>query len=137
VILAQIPATQISPELPRSLAAFWEQLRSLVTLCEKTLEAVRHSDVVPWQMTLFVYMMICLTVRLAPWPGNLKGHMLAVILISMVAVLAGTLTPRLELAIHAAWPQLCLTVGWLLLLLLISLVAKAVVASARTIIRWE
>jgi hypothetical protein len=136
-VVSQLPADPISRKLPLDLAAFWEQLRALVTLCEKTLDAIRTTEVTRWQTALFAYLMICLTVRLAPLPGNLKGHILAIILLTIAAVLAGTLTPRLEEAIAGLWPLLCLTVGWLLLLLMASLMAKAAVSSARAVIKWE
>ena len=136
-VVSQIPQNQIARDLPLNMPAFWEQLRALVTLCEKTLDAVRNTEVATWQRAAFVYLMICLTVRLAPFPGNLKGHVLAVVLLCIAAVLAGTLTPRLEELISASWPLLCLTVGWLLLLLLASLIAKAFISSARTVIKWD
>jgi hypothetical protein len=81
--------------------------------------------------------MVCLTVRLAPRPGNMRGHLIAVAGLGVIAVLAGTLTPRVEEMIALCWPLLALVVGWLLLLLLASLVARAVVTTARHVIKWE
>ena len=146
-ILGQLSQIQVAKDLPWSLSGFWEQLRSLVTLSEKTLDAVWHTpltgsvkDVQPtdsWQSLLFVYLMICLTIRLAPFPGNVRGHLIAVAALGAGAALAGTVTPRLEQLLTAGWPLLSFTVGWLLLLMIVSLLAKAVVTSARSVIKWD
>ncbi|MEK6643132.1 MAG: hypothetical protein AABZ08_04430 [Planctomycetota bacterium] len=136
-VVSHVPADPLPKELPITLAAFWSQIRGLVTLCEKTLDAVLAAEASPYRVALFVYLMICLTVRLAPGPGNLKGHLLAVAAMGGAAILGGTLTPLIEEKVVALWPLLCLVVAWLMLLLFGSLIAKAVITSARSIIKWD
>ncbi len=136
-IVSQLPVDQIPPALPLSLSAFWEQLRKLITLSEGTLNAVRTADGSSWQVLLFVYLMICLTIRMAPFPGNVRGHLGAVVLLGIAAALAGTIWPTLPQVILSAWPLLALSIGWLLLMLLVSLLACGVIQSARMILHSE
>ena len=136
-VLHELSTSQVSRDLPWTLAGFWEQLRALVTLSEKTLDAVRRAQIDSWQSFAFVYLMICLTVRLAPFPGNVRGHLIAIGVLGIVAALAGTVSPRYEEMLAAGWPLLSFTVGWLLLLMILSLLAKALITSARSLIKWD
>lgn len=136
-VVSHVPADPLPKELPVTLSAFWSQMRAVITLCEKTLDAVLSAEASPYRIALFVYLMISLTVRLAPMPGNLKGQLMAVAVLGGVAILAGTLTPVIEQRVVALWPLLCLVVGWLSLLLLGSLIAKALITSARSVIKWD
>ncbi len=128
-ILEQMPKDQIATELPPALSAFWDQLRALITLAEGTLNALRTTDAVPWRLALFVYLMVCFTVRMAPLPGNICGHAGAIVVLGVVAWLTGTVTTGLPEAILSLWPILSLVVGWLLLLLMISLLVRGIVSS--------
>lgn len=136
-VVSHVPVDPLPKELPATLPAFWSQMRAVITLCEKTLDAVLSAEASPYRIALFVYLMISLTVRLAPMPGNLKGQLMAVAVLGGVAILGGTLTPVIEQRVVALWPLLCLVVGWLSLLLLASLFAKAVITSARSVIKWD
>jgi len=130
-VLEQMPKDQIAMQLPPALAAFWDQLRALITLAEGTLAAVRTAEAVPWRTMLFVYLMACFTVRLAPLPGNIRGHMGAIAVAGVVAWLVGTVTTGLAEAILRLWPILSLTVGWLLLLMMFSLLVRGIVSSVQ------
>jgi hypothetical protein len=136
-IVAKLPDDQIPPALPLTLSAFWEQLRRLISLSESTLNAVRAADAESWKLLLFVYLMICLTIRMAPLPGNVRGHVGAVIILGITAALAGTVWPTLPQLILGAWPILALSIGWLILMLLISLIACGIIQSTRMILHNE
>ncbi len=136
-VMEKMPQGQIATELPGSAAAFWEQLRALISLAEGTWNAVRDADGVHWKIAIFVYLLLCLTVRMAPLPGNIRGHVGAVITVGIVACLAGTVVENLADIIHQAWPILSLTVGWLLLLLMFTLVVRGALSSARMILSLE
>ncbi len=136
-IVSKLPADQIPPALPMTLTACWEQLRRLITLSEATLNAVRAADGASWQLILFVYLMICLTIRMAPFPGNVRGHIGAVVILGIVAALAGTVWSTMPQFILNIWPLLALSIGWLLLILLVSLLACGVIQSTRMILHSE
>jgi hypothetical protein len=128
-VLDKMPKDQIPAELPGTLGAFWDQLRGVVTLAEATLNSLRSTENVGWRIVAFVYLMICLAVRMAPLPGNIRGHIGAIAFLGVAAWLAGTVTPGIPEIILKAWPILSLTVGALLLLLMISLIARGVLST--------
>lgn len=136
-IIAQLPADQIPPSMPLSLTAFWEQLRRLITLSENTLNAVRAAETAAWQILLFVYLMICLTIRMAPFPGNVRGHVGAIVILGVIAALAGSVWETMPQLILSAWPLLALSIGWLLLVLLATLLACGIIQTTRLILRTE
>ncbi|HKQ49396.1 MAG TPA: hypothetical protein VJZ71_15100 [Phycisphaerae bacterium] len=136
-IISQLPADQIPPSMPLSLTAFWEQLRRLITLSENTLNAVRGADIAAWQVALFVYLMICLTIRMAPSPGNVRGHVGAVVILGVIAALAGSVWETMPQLILSAWPLLALSIGWVLLVLLATLLACGIIQTTRLVLRTE
>jgi len=130
-VLSKIPVAPLPTEPPTSLGACWEQLRALLTLGEATLNAVREARGGGWRIVAFVYLMICMTVRMAPFPGNGRGHIGAAASFGLLALISASVFPSLPESIVNAWPLLCLTVGWLLLLLLGSLLLNGLIMSAR------
>jgi hypothetical protein len=128
-VMEKMPKDLISGQLPGSLAAFWEQLRGLITLAEGTLNAVRSAENANWRISVFVYLLTCLTVRTAPLPGNVRGHIGAIGSVGVIAWLASTVTPGIPEVILQAWPILTLAIGWLLLLLILSLIVRAVIST--------
>lgn len=133
-VLARIPVDPLPPTLPTTLDGIWSQLRSLLTLGEATMNALFASRLQGWAFLGFVYLMICLTVSLAPSPGNARGQIGAVGSLGLLALISASIFPRLPDLIAHSWPLLCLTVGWLVLLLLLSLAISGVVLSARSIL---
>ncbi len=134
-ILERMPPDGLAKVLPSGVAAFWEQLRALITLAEHTLEAARHTDAAAWKPLLLVYLLTCFSVRMAPLPGNARGHLGAIAAVGTIAALIGTLSPRPAAVIAEVWPVVSLATGWLVLLLLFSLVARGVVSAVQMIAR--
>lgn len=128
-VMDKVPRDLIPAELPRTLAAFWDQLRGVLTLAEGTLKAVRETENVNWRIVVFLYLLICLTVRMAPLPGNIRGHVGAIAFLGVAAWLISTVTSGIPELIQQAWPILSLTVGMLVLLLMISLIVRGVLSS--------
>lgn len=128
-VLTKIPRNLVSTDLPASLSVLWSQLRDVITLAESTLNALRAADMEPLRIVLFTYLMICLTVRLAPIYGNFRGQMAAIAGLAGVTALIGTLTTQPAHWIEKGWPILVLVLGWLILLLTISLVARGIVST--------
>ena len=90
-----------------------------------------------WHTALFSYLMICLTVRMAPFPGNARGHFGAIAASGGILALIGTISTKPSEMIEQAWPLIAVTVGWLTLLMLISLLSKGVVSIIQVIANWE
>ncbi len=134
-IAQKVPVEKIAAETPQSLEAFWSQSRSLIDLAEATSQAIRSADYDRWETWAFAYLLICLTVRAAPFPGNVKGHFAAILTAGGLVWLASTLSPAPGAMIEQSWPVLAVTIGWLLLLLIVSLVARGAFEIAKGLAR--
>jgi len=114
----------VASVLPTTLPGFWEMFRSSITLAETTLAAVLHSDLANWHVWLFLYLLVCLTVRMAPFPGNLRGSLGAIILLGFLTFVVSMLATSTPVSIRNGWPVLSLAVGAVLVLLLFSLLVR-------------
>ncbi len=122
VLPASTEAT--SNTLPLTFNSLWELLRSTIGVAEHVTGIVLSSDFRDWQTWLFVYLIVCLTVRMAPMPGAHRGAIGAVLLIGVLISLVGRFTEASEGAIDGLWDLLNFSVGCLLCLLLLSLMAR-------------
>lgn len=136
-VLARLPGDQLATELPNTMPAFWDQLVGLIRLAEGSLNAIRDAEIVKWQLVLFIYLTICLTVRLGPLYGNLRGHIGAVLVMGVFAWLAGSVVTSLPDMIRSAWPILALAVGCLILLLMMTLVIRAAVTTTKAVLKLD
>ncbi|MFQ5807335.1 MAG: hypothetical protein ACE5I3_12885 [Phycisphaerae bacterium] len=130
-----------SPELPQALpltlAGLWELLRTSITVTENMLNAILSSDLMNWANVLFLYLAVCLTVRMAPFEGNRRGAIGAILLSGLVIGLVASLVSAVEGAVRSSWPILNFAVGVLLFLLLVSLLMSGLVGLVRILARNE
>jgi len=121
--------------LPTSLPLFFATLRELLTLVERLVNVIRQSDLRNWQTLLFLYLVVCMTVRMAPLSGNVRGALGAILLTGVLAFLIGQATGTAEgSAMGSAWPLVTFCVAVSLLLLILSLLATGAVHLVRTIL---
>lgn len=131
-------STLLLPQaLPLTFAGVWDLLRSGVDLLEALVNAIVNSDLPSWPTLLFLYLAICLTVRMAPFEGNRRGAIGAIFLAAVVIALLGSLMPAARAYVESSWPILSFTVGILLLLLLITLAVSGLVGFVRVMARNE
>ena len=123
-VLSGMSGKEVATALPTSLAAFWALLRDQVTIVEQLVNAVMTALPGTWQIWVFLYLLVCLTVRMAPFPGTQRGSLGAILLIGLFFAVLGFVTAGSAHLISAGWGILSLTVATLLLLLLISLVVR-------------
>jgi hypothetical protein len=127
-------AYQLPQALPLSLAGVWELLRGSVTLIEETLNAILRSDLPNWPTVLFLYLSICLTVRMAPFEGNQRGAIGAIVLAAIIiSVVAWGVPSARQFVEETSWPILSFAVGMLLFLLLVSLLVHGVIGFIRVL----
>jgi hypothetical protein len=119
--------------LPTSLPGFFGTIRGSLTLVEHLLNVVRASDLHNWQTLLFLYLVICLTVRMAPLTGNLRGSLGAICLFGIIAFLIGQAT-KSTTAFTSAWPLIVFCVAVLLFLLIFSLLVAGAVGLIKTVL---
>ncbi len=127
-------AGEVLRNLPAGIPAFWDLLRNLIDLMEKTLSVAVHAGGSNWRAWLFMYLLVCLTVRMAPLPGNLRGALAAIVTFGVVAFVVGLIFAPTQSFVERGWSMLSLTVTTLLLLLVISALIRGVVALGRVIL---
>lgn len=120
-------------ELPTSLDLFFSETRQAISLVQYLLNAVWMSDCQDWRTWLFLYLVVCLTVRMAPLTGNLRGSMGAIFITGVIAFLISKITNSTPSLLPTTWPLIVFSVSVLLLLLIVSLLVKGAVVLVKTI----
>jgi hypothetical protein len=118
---------RVAERLPDSIPAVWQLLRDGLTLAESLWTVLVQSDFGAWQTWVFIYLVVCFTVRMAPLEGNLRGAIGATVLLGLLAALVGGLVPAGREVLVSGWPILSFSVAVLLLLLVISLMVRGAV----------
>ena len=114
----------VAKVLPDSLGGVWDMLRDQVTIAESMLGALASLDFGGWRAWVFVYLLICLAVRIAPLPGNIRGSLGAIVVVGVALGAIASLFDVGDPRSQATWAVLSLTVGSLTLLLLVSLLIR-------------
>jgi hypothetical protein len=136
-ILLEGATPRLPDALPLTLTAMWELLRTSITVTENMLNAIRNSDLLNWANALFLYLAVCLTVRMTPFEGNRRGAVGAILLSGLVIGLLASFISPVHEAVRSSWPILSFAVGMLLFLLLVSLLISGVVGLVRILARHE
>ncbi len=123
-VITNMSTNVVGPVLPTTLAGFWQLLRDQINLVESIVAAVSAADLNNWKTGLFLYLLICLTVRIAPFPGNLRGALGAILVLGIGAATVSSLFDVADPRVQSGWAVLNLTVATLMLLLLISLLIR-------------
>lgn len=122
--VTQINDDIVGPKLPTSVGGFWQLLRDQITLMESTVSAIASADFRNWKTVVFLYLLICLAVRMAPFPGNLRGALGAIVLLGIGGGVASSLFDIADPRVQSGWAVLNLTVAVLLVLLFVSLLIR-------------
>ena len=136
-ILMTDAAIELPQSLPLSLAAFWQLLRNIIDSTENVLNTIIHSDLRNWTNLLFIYLAICLTVRMTPFEGNRRGAIGAILLAGVVIGVLATLIAPVNDVVLSSWPVLSFAVAMLLFLLLFSLLVTGIVGLFRIMAKNE
>jgi len=124
-------AVVVWDRLPLSLAGFWNLLRDSITVTENMLDTILASDLSNWRTLLFLYLAVCLTVRMTPFEGNRRGAIGAILLSGLVVAVVSAVWPSMQDFLRSSWPLLSFAVGMLLFLLVVSLIVTGVVGLVR------
>lgn len=126
-MVAAVGGLTVSAVIPTTLQGFWQLLRDQITLTESTLDAALQANWQQWQVWLFVYLVVCLTVRMAPFPGTLRGSLAATAVLGLAAAFIASVTRSATTTLEPIWPVLTLCVATLTFLLLASLLVRGTV----------
>lgn len=130
-------APELPAELPRSLAEFWALIRFFVASAEQTLSAIINAKLTNWPSLLFLYLAICLTIRMTPFEGNRRGALVAILLSGAIIAVVGAIFAGARGAVEGGWPILSFAVGMLILLLVVALLISGIVGVVRIFARSE
>jgi hypothetical protein len=122
--VSQINDDVVGPKLPTSVGGFWQLLRDQITLVESTVSAIASADFRDWKTVAFLYLLVCLAVRMAPFPGNLRGALGAIVILGIGGGVASSLFDIADPRVQSGWAVLNLTVAVLLVLLFASLLIR-------------
>ncbi|MHC4444845.1 MAG: hypothetical protein ACYTF1_07630 [Planctomycetota bacterium] len=118
--------------LPTSLTMLFTMLHQTVNLVEHLVAVVWSNNLTDWRTLLFLYLVVCLTVRMAPLTGNIRGALGAIFIFGILAFLISKVLHAVEGPFQSAWPLITFCVAVLLFLLLLSLLVKGTVGLIKT-----
>lgn len=128
---------EVSQQLPLSLSGFWQLFHQSVDAMQQMSQAIVSSDLMNWPTLLFLYLALCLTVRMAPFPGHRRGAIVAVSLAGLLIWIVSLVDSRVSNIIEQSWPIVSFAVAMLLLLLLIALTLTGIVGLVRVFAQNE
>ena len=102
-------------------------IQQQLTLARELLNSLMRGAAT-WKLWLFAYLAMCLSVRMVPLRGNLRGGMAAVVLIGGLAAGLGYLFPSIDQGLHEQWKLVAYVIAQLTLLLAVTLAVRAIVA---------
>jgi hypothetical protein len=125
------------PAVPRELPGSWDGLWALVSsqvkLLRHTTEFWAELEWSDWRVPLFVYLSICLTVRLAPAGRDLRWTLVSAALLAVLIAVAGLVSDRFEGLVHEIWPLVTYLWGTLLFLLTATALIRGLLALGRVL----
>lgn len=116
--------------LPTSWDAFWDHAQTQMQLLRRMFEMIVNLEWSNWRMPVFVYLSMCLSVRLAQVSRPIRSTLSAVAVISLAIAIVGALWQPLEEVMDKIWPLLTYVCSMLMFLLVITLIVRGGVALA-------
>jgi len=121
-----------SASLPRSLPgrwdALWDQMEVQLELARRTYETWGRLDLLDWRQVLFVYLTVCLSVRIAPPGRPLRTILVAAAAMALLVAAAGLIVGIGGRSImEKLWPVLTYVWSTLLALLAATLLVRGAV----------
>ena len=84
-VLPALRVRAVGPVLPTTLDGFWQMLRDQISLVEAFVASTAAADFRNIHTWVFLYLLTCFAVRIAPFPGNLRGSLGAILLLGILA----------------------------------------------------
>lgn len=132
-MMERVSGGTVGANLPTTAAGCWQLLRDGVSLAESFATALGAANYSQWQTWLFLYLLICLSIRMAPFPGTVRGSLGAIVVLGLGAALVTSLFDVGHPRVRSVWAVLNLTVATLLFLMVVSLLVRGGVGLVRLI----
>jgi len=107
-------------QLPTTWDLFWDQVSRQVMLLRRMCETLARLDWLDWRVPLFVYVSLCLAVRLSPTGRPVRPTLAAAAAVSVVIAVVGLVWPGLSSIVQDVWPLLTYLWASLLLALVVT-----------------
>lgn len=120
--------TALPAELPTAWAKFWVQAAGQLTLVRLMCETLGKMGWRQWQGPMFVYLAMCLSIRLTPVRRNLRATLGAVAVICALVALIGLVWRGFEDVLEQIWPLLTYIYATVLTVLAVTLVVRGAAA---------
>lgn len=117
--------------LPGSWDGFWDLMAQQVRLLQKACETYGDLHWLNWRVPLFVYLAACLSIRLAPARKEVRAMLASAVLVAGAIALAGVVSDQFRGLMLDLWPLLTYVWASLLLLLIVTLLVRAIVAMVK------
>ena len=130
-------AEQLPKALPTSWDGFWDQAKDQAELLKRMCEALADVRWANWRVPLFVYLALCLSIRLAPTGKPVRPTLAAAVALAALIALIAAVSTRFRGLIEELWPLLTYVWTSLLAVLVVTLLATGVAALVRAILDKE
>jgi len=128
-LTASLPET-----LPGDWEQLWQQIGGQVNLLQRMCETWAEVDWLNWRVPVFLYLSLCLGVRLAPVRRPLRPILAAVVAAAVIIAIIGLIWPQFSGLMKDLWPLLTYLWALLLFLLVISLLLIGLLALGRALL---
>ncbi len=126
------PKGNFNDKAPSTMTAavnyFWKLVHSQVDLLKNFTDTVGQLKWKDWKVPLFVYLSLCLGVRLSVATRPVRPTLAAVVLIAVTIAIIGALWEKFSDLMNEVWPLLSYVWGLLLLTLVATLLLSGLVA---------
>lgn len=135
-VLPTVEQATVSQKLPTAPAEVWALLHNTIDVVRYSFDSVCRADPHAWMTYAFLYLAICLTIRMAPFEGHRRGAVIALASSGVLLALLG-LIPQVpvDVWLQASWPVLSFSVALLLFLLMLSLALSGLVGLVKVLVR--
>ena len=124
-------ARAVPQTLPGSWDQIWAQLGGQLVLLQQTCETFASSGWLTLRGVLFIYLAICLSVRLSPVTRPMRPTLAAVVVIAGIIAVVGLIWRRFGSLMEDIWPLVTYVWGLLLFLLALTLFVRGIFALVR------
>ena len=126
-----LSAAALPRELPTGWEAIWHHISRQVALLRRMCETWGNVNWLDWSVPVFVYLSLCLSIRLAPVRQAIRASLAAAVAISVAAAATGFVWRRFADVLSDIWPLLTYVWASLLLMLVLTLLLLGIVALVR------
>jgi hypothetical protein len=119
--------------LPGTGRAFWTQIDMQVELLRRMVDTLPDLKWGNWRIPAFMYLAICLAIRLAPGKRPLRATLGAVVVLAAIIGVLGLLWTRFDTLMSDLWPLVTFAWTLVLFLLCVSLIVRGAVGLVRAL----